>query len=155
MIEIERKFLVAADSWPAPQRTIRIRQGYLASRDNLVCRVRQKDLQFFLSVKARIDNRSNYDFEYEIPAADGELMLSTLCDRAPLSKRRHHVMHNDMLWEIDVFEGPNDGLIVAEIELPDADTPLELPNWAGQEVTEDLRYRNSNLYLDPWSTWTA
>jgi adenylate cyclase len=153
VIEIERKFLVAAAAMPQPERTIQIRQGYVASRDNVVCRVRQKDEQYYLSVKARIDSTSNFDFEYEIPAADGDLMLSRLCDRPPLSKRRHHVVHNDLLWEVDEFEGENAGLIIAEIELPSADYPVELPAWVGEEVTDDYRYRNSNLYLEPWSGW--
>jgi len=153
VIEIERKFLFAGEQWPRVERTILIRQGYLASRDNVVCRVRQKDDQYFLSVKALIDVTSNFDFEYEIPAVDGDVMLQKLCDRPPLSKRRHHVLHNDMLWEIDQFDGQNAGLVVAEIELPSADTVLDLPAWAGREVTDDYRYRNSNLYLSPWSGW--
>ena len=154
MIEIERKFLTKIEDWPAARRQIPIRQGYLASNDRLVCRVRQKAEIYYLSVKAGIDVTSSYDFEYPIPAADGTVMLEKLCERTPLSKTRHEIELNHLVWEVDVFHGENEGLTVAEIELPKQDMAIELPGWLGQEVTEDSRYRNSQLYLQPWKSWS-
>lgn len=153
MIEIERKFLTRLQDWPAARRRIAIRQGYLASSDRLVCRVRQKDDIHFLSVKAGIDVTSSYDFEYPVPADDGNIMLEKLCERPPLSKTRHEIELNNLVWEIDVFHGLNEGLVVAEIELPRSDMTLALPAWLGAEVTEDTRYRNSQLYWHPWQQW--
>lgn len=154
MIEIERKFLVVADRWPRGSRKISMRQGYLASQDGLVCRVRQKDDEYFLSLKARIDTMSSYDYEYVIPAADGQTMLDKICTRTAISKTRHEVMQDGMLWEIDEFHALNAGLVVAEVELPGADHPLSLPSWIDIEVTGDARYRNSSLYEKPWTGWS-
>lgn len=153
MIEIERKFLVIPDRWPKGTKKIQMRQGYLADQNGLVCRVRQKDDDFYLSIKARIDSVSSYDYEYVIPAADALTMLDNICTRTAISKTRHLVEHRGLVWEIDEFHALNEGLVVAEIELPTADHPLDLPLWVGAEVTTDARYRNSSLYQDPWSAW--
>ena len=153
MIEIERKFLVVADEWPTGDRKIVIRQGYLAEQDNTVCRVRQKNDQFFLSIKTRIDHASSYDYEYKIPAEDGNIMLDAICTRPAISKTRHEVQIAGKLWEIDEFHGKNEGLVVAEIELNSGDEEFDQPDWIAQEVTDDLRYTNAALYRNPWQTW--
>lgn len=153
MIEIERRFLVDKQEWPRGNRTIAISQGYLARRDGLVCRVRQKNEVFYLSIKARIDSVSSYDYEYPIPPEDGNVMLSTLCDRPPVSKTRHEVELDNLVWEIDEFHGANEGLIVAEIELPTADYQVQLPTWLSAEITDDERYSNASLYENPWTAW--
>ena len=153
VVEIERKFLVLPGQWPKGENQIQMRQGYLADQDGLVCRVRQKNDDFYLSLKARIDSVSSYDYEYRIPAEDGITMLEKICTATPVSKLRHEVPINGLTWEIDEFQALNSGLVVAEIELPAADYPLELPQWLGSEVTEDYRYRNSALYQLPWSQW--
>lgn len=153
MIEIERKFLVVSGHWPQGQNQIQMRQGYLADQDGLVCRVRQKNDDYYLSLKARIDSVSSYDYEYRIPAEDGITMLEHICTKTPVSKLRHEVSFGGLMWEIDEFQALNNGLVVAEIELPDVTHPLQLPPWVSTEVTEDYRYRNSALYQQPWSQW--
>jgi len=130
-----------------------MRQGYLAQQGQLVCRVRQKDDQYYLSVKARIDDQSSYDYEYPIPSEDGATMLERLCAHSPISKTRYEIEVSGLVWEVDEFHGANDGLVVAEIELPAADYPFELPDWVADEVTGDHRYTNSALYLNPWTQW--
>ena len=60
-----------------------------------------------------------------------------------------------MTWEIDVFNGRNSGLVMAEIELSHPDQQIELPDWVGAEVTFDQRYGNSSLSNRPISTWPA
>ena len=154
MIETERKFLLADQHWPTPERSICIRQGYLAQADHLVCRVRQKDQGFFLSIKSAIDEQSSYDFEYPIPAADGRIMLDELCTRPPVAKTRHLIKYDHLTWEVDEFHGLNQGLTVAEIELPSPEFVLNLPDWIGEEVTSDSRYRNAALYTCPYQSWT-
>ena len=153
MIEIERKFLVQSDQWPRSEDRIVMRQGYLAQQGNLVCRVRQKNDQFYLSIKASIDNLSSYDYEYPIPEPDGQTMLDKLCEKAAVFKTRHLVKHGDLVWEIDEFHDANNGLIVAEIELPSAEHSFERPEWLGQEVSDDRRYTNYALYCKPHSQW--
>ena len=153
MIEIERKFLVIPDQWPQGQKKIQMRQGYLADQGGLVCRVRQKNNDYYLSLKARIDTVSSYDYEYRIPSEDGITMLERICTKTAVSKLRHEVLFGGLVWEIDEFQGLNQGLVVAEIELPDIAHPLELPPWVSSEVSDDYRYRNSALYQNPWSQW--
>ena len=153
MIEIERKFLVHKDLWPRGEERIVIRQGYLAQQGDLVCRVRQKDEQFFLSVKARIDDLTSYDYEYLIPKEDGDTILTKLCDHAAVSKTRHLIKQGELVWEIDEFHDANTGLIVAEIELPSDDHPFDRPDWLGEEVSEDKRYTNYALYCQPYTLW--
>lgn len=153
MIEIERKFLVNKDQWPRSEDRVQMRQGYLAQQGNLVCRVRQKNDEFYLSVKAAIDNLSSYDYEYLIPKEDGETMLNKLCDQEAVFKTRHLVKQGDLVWEIDEFHDANDGLVVAEIELPSADHPFESPDWLAEEISDDKRYTNYALYCTPHSKW--
>ncbi len=153
MIEIERKFLVDKTKWPRSEERIVMRQGYLAQQGDLVCRVRQKNDQFYLSVKASIDNLSSYDYEYPIPKEDGETMLNKLCDHAAVTKTRHLVKQDDLVWEIDEFHDANEGLIVAEIELPTAAHNFEKPEWLLEEVSNDKRYTNYALYCKPHQEW--
>ena len=153
MIEIERKFLVKNDQWPRSEDRIVMRQGYMAKQGNLVCRVRQKDDQFYLSIKARIDNLSSYDYEYPIPEQDGQTMLDKLCDFSAVLKTRHLVMQGDLTWEIDEFHDANAGLVVAEIELPSAEYTFDKPDWLAEEVSDDKRYTNYALYCKPHSKW--
>jgi len=152
IIEIERKFLVNS-LWKEQGETLTIRQGFLATNDHLVCRVRQKGDVYYLSVKANIKGIRRHDFEYEIPSLDGRIMLEEHCELAPIEKVRHFVHFEGMLWEVDVFTGTNEGLIVAEIELQSEDQPFEMPPWVGEEVSEDARYQNSSLYKVPFQSW--
>jgi len=152
IIEIERKFLVDS-SWQAQGETLTIRQGFLATNDHLVCRIRQKGEVFYISVKATIKGIRRHDFEYVIPELDGRIMLEEYCELPPIEKVRHFVTYEGMLWEVDVFTGPNEGLIVAEIELKSEDQEFALPPWVTEEVTDDFRYQNSSLYTHPFQDW--
>ena len=153
MIEIEKKFLVLPGKWPKGSTQIQIDQGYMVREDGMVIRVRRKNEQCYLSVKAKIDVYSSYDFEYPIPESDAQVMLEHLCTGGIVRKTRHEVRHEDMLWEIDEFHGDNRGLVVAEIELPEQDTDFNLPSWIGEEVTHDSRYRNASLAALPYTHW--
>jgi len=93
------------------------------------------------------------EFEYTIPVDDAAAMLRHLCEQPLIDKHRHVEMHAGRKWEIDVFHGENEGLVVAEVELPSEDTPLELPLWVDEDVSSDPRYFNSNLLKQPYTTW--
>ena len=62
-------------------------------------------------------------------------------------------MHDGLKWEIDVFHGDNDGLVLAEVELQSEHVDLVLPVWAGDDVSSDPRYFNANLIAHPFKTW--
>ena len=152
--EIERKFLVRRELWrPDPARGVRYRQGYLSSDPNRVVRVRTADSHAFLTIKGLTQDNQRPEFEYAIPVADADAMLDGLCLRPLIEKTRYRESVGGDTWEIDVFEGENAGLIVAEIELPNPDARFERPAWLGDEVSADPRYFNSNLIRQPFSRW--
>jgi adenylate cyclase len=150
-VEIERKFLVSGNGWRSSDAVL-IRQGYLNRDKARTVRVRTAGDRACLTVKGVSVGASRAEFEYEIPMADA-LELLRLCDGPIIEKKRHIVVHDGMRWEIDEFFGDNAGLVVAEIELENADQDVALPEWIGKEVTEDPRYFNSSLAVTPYKTW--
>ena len=149
-IEIERKFLVAGDGWQAlVSHTENLRQAYLADQDGATIRVRIIDeRQGFLTIKGASQTLARPEFEYEIPLADAvELIKLRLGNE--IVKRRHHLRLPGGAWVLDEFGGTNQGLFLAEIELPDADADFPRPDWLGAEVTGDARYYNSALAALP------
>jgi adenylate cyclase len=155
-VETERKFLVVDGSWRvAASKGRRVEQGYLALDHGTVVRVRVVDRQQgWLTVKGPRRGISRDEFDYPIPAAEGEELLRSLA-RFQLSKERFDVMYEGTRWTVDVFDGANRGLTIAEVELADADAPVVIPPWAGEEVTGDERYDNSSLARRPFSAWPA
>ena len=151
--EIERKFLVKGDSWRAGAHGKRYRQGYLSTVKERTVRVRVAGEQGFLTVKGITVGASRAEYEYEIPLADANQMLDALCERPIVEKTRYRLPQDDIVWEIDEFEGDNRGLIVAEVELKDEHQSYPKPDWLGEEVTGDPRYFNANLVAKPFTTW--
>ena len=152
--EIERKYLVRSDAWRAhAHRQDRYRQGYLANTEQCSVRVRVGRDAAHVNVKGATVGASRLEFEYSVPLEDAEVMLRELCRRPIIVKTRHLVRHLNQDWEVDVFEGDNAGLVVAEIELDDEAQAVTLPDWAGEEVTYDARYYNSNLAVTPFNQW--
>lgn len=155
-VEIERKFLVRDDSWRADvYRRTTMRQGFLAAEAARTVRVRDSDEGALVTIKGRTRDASRAEFEYSIPRADAGWLLDHLCLPSLIEKTRHCLQHDGHTWEIDVFFGVNDGLVVAEIELSDADEAFTLPAWAGREVTDDPRYYNARLSGEPYNSWPA
>ena len=153
--EIERKFLVTNDAWrdsAAPG--TRYRQAYLASNPSCSIRVRVTGDRAWLNLKSATLGVSRSEFEYEIPAADGLEILERLSDGTVVEKTRYRIRHGGHEWEVDVFEGDNAGLVVAEIELASEDEPFDKPSWAGAEVSHDPRYYNVRLAQHPFKHWS-
>ena len=150
-VEIERKFLVRGDDWRTDQ-GIRFIQGYLNRDMERTVRVRIAGAQAFLTIKGINTGATRAEYEYEIPVFDAEELLK-ICDGPLIEKTRHTVVYTGMTWEIDEFHGANEGLVVAEVELEKEDQCFERPGWLGPEVTGDVRYFNSNLYANPYSSW--
>lgn len=150
-IEIERKFLVKGNAWRSAPLTY-FSQGYLNSDKARTVRVRIAGEQAFLTVKGLSQGASRTEFEYRIPMADAQQLLS-LCEQPLIEKHRYHIPYGGFVWEVDEFLGDNLGLIVAEIELPHEDTSFAKPEWIGEEVTGDSRYYNSSLVKVPFARW--
>lgn len=151
--EIERKFLVKGDSWRAQSHGKRYRQGYLSTVKERTVRVRTAGDKAYMTVKGLTQGASRAEYEYEIPFTDATEMLDTLCERPIIEKTRYRLPQDDIVWEIDEFEGDNRGLIVAEVELKDEHQSVRMPDWIGQEVTDDPRYFNANLVKKPFNSW--
>lgn len=151
-IEIERKFLLAGDGWRAGAQGVEYRQGYLSRDPARTVRVRVAGGQGFLTIKGRNEGVARAEFEYVIPV-DEAYQLLKLCEGPLIEKLRYRVEHAGFCWEIDEFLGENAGLVVAEIELPSADTAFDRPAWVGAEVSDDTRYYNSSLSRLPFTRW--
>lgn len=153
-VEIERKFLVRGDEWRnAAEPPKRIRQGYLTPGSGPTVRVRRRDGSATLTIKGRSLGVGRAELEYEIPTHHADYLLSWCCDHPPVEKLRHRVPYGGRHWVVDVFLGDNQGLVLAEIELDRPDQEVALPIWLGDEVTDDPRYRNSQLYRAPFRHW--
>lgn len=152
-IEIERKFLIKNDKWKdAVQESFVLKQGYLNSEPSRTVRVRIKGDKGILTIKGKNKGAVRAEFEYEIPLQDAEALIQ-LCEKPIIEKERFIVLENNKVWEVDLFEGVNKGLQVAEVELQKEDEAIQLPDWIGKEVTSDARYYNSNLVQQPFCDW--
>jgi adenylate cyclase len=153
-IEIERKFLLRSSAWRSlVNGRVRLRQAYLAQDSGLSTRIRIVDTSSAtLTIKSRKAGLRRLEYEFPIPLADAEALLS-LRQGASIEKVRHHVPWQGLTWEIDVFEGENAGLVIAEIELGHEQQQFEMPAWVGAEVTGDERYYNSRLAKQPFRVW--
>lgn len=164
-IEIERKFLVIGDDWRAQaHESVAMAQGYIndqaAMRDGADGRVAQRASvrvriagdDGFINLKSRDAGHTRQEFDYPIPVDDARALLA-LCVGGVIDKRRHYVRHDRHLWEVDEFFGDSAGLVVAEIELDDADEAFERPHWVGVQVTDTQRYYNLALSARPFLQW--
>lgn len=152
MQEIERKFLVDVKRWKHKDVGVKIEQGYLSIDPNRIVRVRIAGQKAFLTIKGKTKGISRTELEYEIPVNDAEVLMQ-MCLDVPIQKKRFVEMVNGQKWEIDVFEGANHGLVMAEIELKSETQKFELPDWILNEVSYDHRFFNSWLSKHPYSTW--
>ena len=151
--EIERKFLVTGDGWRGLGEAVLFRQGYIARTQDRTVRVRVAGEKGFLTIKYRGEGIARSEFEYDIPLEEAQALLDGLAPGEIIEKLRYTFACEGSVWEVDEFLGANQGLIVAEIELESEDEAFDRPEWAGQEVTGDPRYFNSNLIRHPYTRW--
>jgi adenylate cyclase len=166
-LEIERRFLVRSEDWRAHAcGQADLRQGYLlADGQGRTVRVRlsQRDGegQAWLTLKAPQPSGSDegegaltrLEFEYPIPLEDALALLRLASHE--LAKRRYQLDLPGGEWVLDVFEGDNAPLVVAEVELESVDSPLELPAWCGREITGRHELSNASLARRPLALWSA
>ena len=151
--EIERKFLVKGDAWRSLAEGVSYRQGYLNSQKERTVRIRTVGEKAYLTVKGPTRGVTRTEFEYEIPYEDCLAMLEELAEKPIIEKKRYRIPAGSYVWEVDEFFGVNEGLILAEIELPSEDAVFEKPDWIGEEVSGDPRYFNSSLVANPYAVW--
>jgi len=157
-VEIERKFLISNDAWRQfSDAGNRMQQGYFAgpteTQPSASIRVRIDNDHAYLNIKSYELSISRQEYEYEIDRGDAKTMLKTLCEKPLIEKVRYKIVAGEHTWEIDVFEGDNEGLIVAEIELTHENQHFTKPSWIGDEVSDDPRYYNVSLIKHPYKEW--
>jgi adenylate cyclase len=152
-IEIERKFLVKDETWRQGAVGSYYCQGYLVLDLGVTVRVRIVGEMGYLTLKGRVKGLSRPEFEYPIPVAEAQEMLSTWGIGQLVEKRRYRIAANGLVWEVDEFLGENLGLVIAEVELSSETQPIDPPAWVGIEVSGDIRYYNSYLAQHPYATW--
>ena len=155
MVEIERKFLVISEAFIGESfAQKRIVQAYLSSVPERTVRVRIKGEKGFITIKGKSNNSgtTRLEWEKEISLSEAESLLS-ICESGIIDKIRYEVKIGNHVFEVDVFSGENEGLIIAEIELQSENEWFEKPIWLGEEVTNDERFYNSFLSKKPFKTW--
>ncbi|NLM10105.1 MAG: CYTH domain-containing protein [Clostridiaceae bacterium] len=151
--ETERKFLVKDLSFKKLSEGTLFKQGYLSIDSKATVRVRIVEDKAYLTIKGSSTGFSRPEYEYEIPLKDADEILKNLCIKPVIEKYRYKLEYKGFVWEIDEFLKENEGLIVAEIELKSEDQDFPKPDFIGDEVTFDHRYRNSYLVSHPYKSW--
>lgn len=155
MREVERKFLVTSEGFRKEAASVEsIKQGFLSTDPERTVRVRLQDGYGKITVKGKSDPEgvSRFEWEHQITADEAAKLLE-LCAGSIIAKTRYCVPSGAHVFEVDVFEGANEGLIVAEVELEDPDELFEKPAWLGQEVTGDPKYYNAQLSINTYNEW--
>jgi adenylate cyclase len=153
--EIERKFLIAGNFKPFVSKEISITQGYLSSKPERTVRVRTEGKVGYITIKGIPNSTgiSRFEWEKKIPLVEAKQLLK-ICQPSFINKTRYIIPEKSGLkFEVDVFYGDNEGLTIAEIELPTEDYIFEKPEWLGKEVTTDVRYSNAMLAKNPFTKW--
>jgi len=153
--EIERKYLIDLKKWEKIDKppSQYYRQGYLVTDPQKTIRVRLTETKGFLTIKGISVGATRLEYEYEIPINEAKELLDNF-STSELSKIRYRVEFKNKVWEVDEFLGDNAGLFIAEIELKREDEVFDVPEWVTKEVTEEKKYYNSNLTINPYKNWT-
>ena len=155
MLEIERKFLVLSSAYREKATSKeRIVQGFLNTHPERTVRVRIKGDKGFMTVKGKSNTAGTSRFEWEKEISVEEVAsLLPFCEKGIIAKFRYEVAVGSHVFEVDEFEGDNEGLVVAEIELSSETESFKKPDWLGKEVTGEEKYYNSQLGKNPYKSW--
>jgi len=155
-VEIERKYLVDHEQWQQLEkpRGTPFKQGYLLNEENRTIRVRMTDEHGYITLKGPTQGFSRKEYEYTIPVSEAQELIANFA-LTTVQKTRYCIDYAGKTWEVDVFEGDNAGLIMAELELDDESETFDLPPWTTKEVTSDKRYYNGFLSRHPFKEWGA
>lgn len=145
-VEIERKFLLRDDRWkPLVIDAENLRDGIFASSNGNKVRIRVYPNKATITLKSKTVNYRRYEFESELPLSCAEEILAQHCNGLVMHKTRHKVPFAGLMWEVDVYGGELQGIVIADVELTHVKQHITLPQWAGREVTGDPAYKNSYL----------
>lgn len=154
-IEIERKFLVLSEHLPLLQEGQYIVQGYLSEKPSI--RFRFLDDSIVITIKEEHEDGSRFEFETLNPKSSSEERgtFKKLSLVPPIEKIRYRIPFEGLIWEIDVYQGENRGLITVDVEFPEIGYPLLFPKWVNtdREITGDSQFSNFNLGRRPYSSW--
>lgn len=143
---MERKFLLAGPGWRTlATQTLRITDGLMIQAEGRKLRVRLIGDRATLTFKGRRDGLAREEVELPLDPDQARGLLDQHCDGRVLSKTRHLVPWDGLIWEIDLYDAPLQGIALAEVEVPVADYPLTLPDWIGAEVAGDPAWRMINI----------
>lgn len=148
--EIERKYLVDKTKWSPKNEGVKINQYYLSDKPTV--RIRIYGDEAFITIKGPTKNITRSEYEYSIPLQDAKDMIELSISKS-VEKTRYNEYINDQLWTVDVFEGDNEGLILAEVEMESEEQENTLPDWVTEDISNELRYYNSNLARKPYKNW--
>jgi len=151
--EIERKFLVTSNDWKENNKGVLYRQGYLSIDPERTVRVRLESEYGKITIKGKKENGAGDEYEYDIPRNEAVYLIEHLCIKPSIEKMRCKINYRGNIWIVDEFLGENLGLILAEIELGSVNQQFDKPEWIGEDVTEDPKYKNANLVKNPFSKW--
>nr|WP_297307674.1 CYTH domain-containing protein [uncultured Flavobacterium sp.] len=155
MLEIERKYKAKNSTFLDDSKvSYKIKQGYLNSSPERTVRIRTKNDKGFITIKGKSDQSgtTRFEWEKEIPYEEA-LTLLNLCEDFIIEKTRYVINYQEYVFEVDVFEGKNSGLIIVEVELNNENDKVVLPDWVGEEITGDERYYNSYISNHPFENW--
>jgi len=151
-IEIERKFTVNKIPKKITNSFV-IKQFYMLIDKDFVQRLRIfDDKKAIISIKQNCSGLKRYEFEYEIPLVDAQKIIS-IGNFLSIKKIRHELIIDNIKWEVDQFLEKNEGLVIAEVELQNEDQKLNLPKWIEKDVTNQNKYYNYNLAINPYISW--
>lgn len=154
-LEIERKFLIKNLNFKKESFKKRyLKQGYLNTNKERTVRVRISDDKAFLTIKGKSNTNgtTRFEWEKEIEIVDAEQLL-LLSETTIIEKTRYYIKSEEFVFEVDEFNGENNGLLLAEIELKNENQKFKKPDWLGKEVTGNEKYYNSFLSKKPFTTW--
>lgn len=151
--EIERKFLTSNFDFEilAELEPISIDQFYLNDDPLRTVRIRITNETAYITIKGQSSNDGLKRLEWEKEIDKNEaIRLKDLAVHHPIKKKRYKYSFKGFIYEIDVFEGSNQGLILVEIELKNEKEKIKKPKWLGEEVTGKQDYYNLQLSKYPF-----
>jgi len=155
--EIERKFLITKlpEVFTTMEPDMYISQAYVDTNITIRIRLiewcRPQRSEAVMTIKKAVEGFTRLEYEFPIPHKEAYDMIVELCGGKVMEKERFRFIYplegeNRHIWEIDIFHGQFEGLILAEIELSSEDEKFEKPSWIGEEVTSDKQYTNENMF---------
>jgi len=167
-LEIERRFLVKDPTVVDGASREIIVQGYAWAREGYAIRLRlttqvddtapgghpppaERNAKATLAFKGPRIGAARVEYEWEIDDLESVQEALRRIEHK-VSKSRYHVISEGETWDVDVFHGDNEGLIIAEIEM-ERSYAVRMPAWCAEEVTDLRKYDNENLATTPYRTW--